>query len=114
MDPSRVKVKKLPLKLFGSINDNLRFCCLELFKDATVSDILLVGSILERVIHDYVNRKMEKENTKVRVLQVEENTKVDPIIETHQFTKNLRIRPKQKPHYSESDNHWEDACKLCG
>lgn len=68
MDPSKVKVKKLPLKLFGTIQDNLRFCCLDVIRcaEGQISDIMLVVLIVERVISDYVTRKLEKDQQKVR------------------------------------------------
>ena len=51
MDPSRVKVKKLPLKLFGTIQENLRFCCLDIIRcGGQISDVMLVVFILDRVV----------------------------------------------------------------
>lgn len=68
MDPAKIKVKKLPLKLFGNIQDNIRSCCQDLIRseDASISDVMLVIFIMERVITDYVNRKLEKEKEQMK------------------------------------------------
>ena len=55
-------VKKLPIKLFGSMNDGLRVGCIELVKShlASYGDLMLLVLVMERIVNDYVGRKREK------------------------------------------------------
>jgi hypothetical protein len=65
MSPERVKVRKLPLKLFGNHNENLKIQMLEslrFIKENGDQNRLLqvVLSTLNRAVSDYINRKREK------------------------------------------------------
>jgi len=68
MDIKKISIKKLPLKLFGSLNDGLRLCCIDLVKSHLLSyaDILLLVTVIESIVNDYIDRKGGKIQEKPR------------------------------------------------
>jgi hypothetical protein len=65
MSPERIKIRKLPLKLFGNHNENLKIQMLESLKEIKENNdenhlLQVVMSTLNRAVYDYISRKKEK------------------------------------------------------
>ncbi|CAK75097.1 unnamed protein product (macronuclear) [Paramecium tetraurelia] len=122
LEMGKVKVRRLPMKLFGTYYETLRLNLIEQLKqDYNLVKLKICLEVLGQIVQDYINRK----NTQQVVTQIPEKTKVDEVHNNRQAqlaadkepeikVQNLRQRIKSKSQSRKVQNKWEDQCKECG
>ncbi|CAK59799.1 unnamed protein product (macronuclear) [Paramecium tetraurelia] len=128
MDIGKVRVRKLPMKLFGTYYETLRQNLIEQLKyDCNLAKMKICLEVLGQIVKDYIDRK--KIQIQQQILPVGEKKKVEEVVvvakkvvepppqfvqEAQMYvTQNLRKRNQVKPQYAETETKWEDRCKKC-
>ncbi|CAD8132939.1 unnamed protein product [Paramecium octaurelia] len=122
LEMGKVKVRRLPMKLFGTYYETLRLNLIEQLKqDYNLVKLKICLEVLGQIVQDYINRK----NTQQVVTQIPEKTKgeevhnnkqtqIAPVKEPEIKVQSLRQRIKSKSQSRNVQNQWEDQCKECG
>ncbi|CAD8043168.1 unnamed protein product [Paramecium primaurelia] len=122
LDTGKVRIRKLPMKLFGTYYETLRLNLIEqLKKDCNLVKLKICLEILGQIIQDYLNRKITQQivtqipdKKKVEEINVKKQIPIEPIIEPEIKVQNLRQRVKFQQQSIYMESKWDDKCKKCG
>ncbi|CAD8202864.1 unnamed protein product [Paramecium pentaurelia] len=126
MENNKVRIRKLPMKLFGTYYETLRLNLIgQLKNECTLPRMKICLEVLGQIVKDYIDRKkiqvqqfiqppIEKkkfeESTTKKIIEQQIDHQQDSQINPNQ---NLRKRNLNKPQYVETETKWDDKCKKC-
>ncbi|CAD8044633.1 unnamed protein product [Paramecium primaurelia] len=123
LDIGKVRVRKLPMKLFGTCYETLRLNLIEQLKqDCNLVKLKICLEVLGQIVQDYINRKITQqivpEKKKVEEVNINKQTQIEYVQESEIKFESSRQSQKQRIKSKSQSNHienkWEDKCKSCG
>ncbi|CAK85337.1 unnamed protein product (macronuclear) [Paramecium tetraurelia] len=123
LDIGKVRVRKLPMKLFGTYYETLRLNLIEQLKqDCNLVKLKICLEVLGQIVQDYINRKITQqivtqipEKKKVEEVHISKQVQIEPaVVEPEIKVQNLRQRVKTQSQSIYVESKWEDRCNKCG
>ncbi|CAD8125373.1 unnamed protein product [Paramecium sonneborni] len=126
MENGKVRIRKLPMKLFGTYYETLRLNLIaQLKNECNLPKIKICLEVLGQIVKDYIDRKQIQlqsfiqppiiqkkpdESTTKKIIEQQIDNLLDSQLNP---TSNLRKRNQNKPQYNETETKWEDRCQKC-
>ncbi|CAD8202046.1 unnamed protein product [Paramecium pentaurelia] len=112
LDASKLKIRRMPMKLFGCYFENLRQCLLDQVKDK-YCDLLQLKTclvVLKEVIKMYIQRKQEEFQRQEK----KKNTLQQQSLQPSLIIEEIYRDQVNKAQIQDGENIWEEQCKVCG
>ncbi|CAD8204108.1 unnamed protein product [Paramecium octaurelia] len=112
LDASKLKIRRMPMKLFGSYFENLRQCLLDQVRDK-YCDLLQLKTclvVLKEVIKMYIQRKQEECQRQEKKKNTIQQQQLQPSLIIEEIYRDQ----VNKVQIQDGENIWEEQCKVCG